>query len=234
MEPRRRRRHRKLRTRRKRPFWVEIPIMLGIALVLALGIKSFLVQPFSIPSGSMEPTLKDGDRVLVDKFTPWFGATPERGEVVVFRDPGGWLDGQPKAEKSGALMEGIKAGLTFVGLMPSTDEKDLVKRVIGVGGDTIRCRAGSPVSVNGKILDESYVYPGAKPCDDYPVGTVKVPKGHLWVMGDHRNDSWDSRYHRLHGKTKDGGGFVPEENVIGRAFVLAWPVSRWSGLPALP
>ncbi|MEV7027778.1 signal peptidase I [Kitasatospora sp. NPDC093558] len=212
--------------RKKRPFWQELPILLVIALLLSLGIKTFFVQAFSIPSGSMEQTLDIGDRVLVDKFTPWFGAKPERGEVVVFRDPGGWLEGAPK-QSGGSVMGTVQKVLSTVGLMPSADEKDLIKRVIAVGGDTVECKKGGPVKVNGVALDEPYIFPGSTPCDNDPVGVVTVPKDHLWVMGDHRNNSRDSRPH--HNET--GDGFVPVDNVVGRAFVVAWPIPHWSTLP---
>ncbi|WP_079008080.1 signal peptidase I [Streptomyces sp. XY431] len=214
------------KAKKKRPFWQELPILIGIALLLSLGIKTFFVQAFSIPSGSMQHTLEKDDRVLVDKLTPWFGAEPERGEVVVFKDPGGWLDSVPRV-KGNAFVEGIRTALGTVGLLPSDNEKDLIKRVIAVGGDTVECREGGPVKVNGAALDEPYLYPGATPCGDAPVGTVTVPKDHLWVMGDHRNDSRDSRFH----VNEPGGGFVPVKNVIGRAFVIAWPLSRWDTLP---
>ncbi len=211
------------RTRVRRPLWQEIPVLVAIALVLAFGIKTFALQAFSIPSGSMQNTLQKGDRVLVDKLTPWFGATPSRGDVVVFRDPGDWLKGQPVPHPNI-----VQQALGLVGLMPSADEQDLIKRVIAVGGDTVDCTAGAPVRVNGVALDEPYIYPGATPCDDYPVGTVTVPKDHLWVMGDHRNGSEDSRYHE---RQATGNGFVPLDDVIGRAVVVAWPLGRWATLP---
>ncbi|MFE7774772.1 signal peptidase I [Streptomyces sp. NPDC057445] len=210
------------RAKKQRSFWKELPLLIGIALVLALLIKTFLVQAFSIPSDSMQDTLQRGDRVLVDKLTPWFGGEPERGEVVVFHDPGGWLDGQPTPEPNV-----VQNFLSFIGLMPSSEEKDLIKRTIAVGGDTVECKRGGPVKVNGKALDEPYIYPGGTPCDDMPFGPFKVPEGKIWVMGDNRQNSRDSRYH-----TEDANkGFVPVEKVVGRAVVVAWPINRWATLP---
>lgn len=208
-----------------RSFWKELPLLVGIALVLALLIKTFLVQAFSIPSDSMNNTLLKGDRVLVDKLTPWFGSQPSRGEVVVFHDPGGWLPENPPASNN-VLVKGLQKGLSFIGLMPSADEKDLIKRVIGVGGDTVSCKGTGPVMVNGKPLDEPYVYPGNTPCTPEVPFTVHVPKGRIWVMGDHRQDSLDSRFHM----TLPGGGTVSDGDVVGRAIVVAWPVNRWDVL----
>ncbi|WSA40926.1 signal peptidase I [Streptomyces sp. NBC_01808] len=213
--------------KKQRSFWKELPILILVALVLALIIKTFLVQAFSIPSNSMQNTLQVGDRVLVDKLTPWFGAEPERGEVVVFHDPGGWLNEAPSSD-SGPVLEGIQKGLSFIGLMPSAEEQDLIKRVIAVGGDTVECKGVGPVKVNGKALDEtSYIFPGDTPCEDNDFGPVKVPEGKLWVMGDHRQDSLDSRYHE---KSPDKG-FVDEDLVVGRAIARAWPIDRWGTLP---
>ncbi|MFF3177397.1 signal peptidase I [Streptomyces sp. NPDC057900] len=210
------------RAKKPRPLWKELPLLIGIALVLALLIKTFLVQAFSIPSDSMQNTLQQGDRVLVDKLTPWFGSEPERGEVVVFHDPSGWLDGEPTPESNA-----VQTFLSFIGLMPSSQEKDLIKRTIAVGGDTVSCKKGGPVVVNGKPLDEPYIFPGGTPCDDMPFGPFKVPDGKIWVMGDHRQDSSDSRYH-----TNDvNKGFVPVDDVVGRAVLVAWPVNRWATLP---
>ncbi|WP_425582418.1 signal peptidase I [Streptomyces synnematoformans] len=215
------------RGKKQRSFWKELPILILVALVLALIIKTFLVQAFSIPSNSMQNTLQVGDRVLVDKLTPWFGAEPERGEVVVFHDPGGWLNEAPQSD-SGPVLEGIQKGLSFIGLMPSAEEQDLIKRVIAVGGDTVECKGAGPVKVNGKALDEtSYIFPGNTPCEDNDFGPVKVPEGKLWVMGDHRQDSLDSRYHE---KSPDKG-FVDEDLVVGRAIARAWPIDRWGTLP---
>ncbi|MFI6083582.1 signal peptidase I [Streptomyces sp. NPDC051217] len=209
--------------RKQRSFWKELPLLIGIALLLALLIKTFLVQAFSIPSDSMQDTLQRGDRVLVDKLTPWFGAEPERGEVVVFHDPGGWLDSTQAPEPNVA-----QKFLSFIGLMPSSEEKDLIKRVIAVGGDTVECKKGGSVQVNGKALDEkSYIFPGNTACDDEPFGPIKVPDGRIWVMGDHRQNSLDSRYHQ----ELPGHGTVSTDEVVGRAIVIAWPLNRLSTLP---
>ncbi|MFD7336362.1 signal peptidase I [Streptomyces violascens] len=208
-----------------RSFWKELPILIVVALVLALLIKTFLVQAFSIPSESMENTLQVGDRVLVDKLTPWFGAEPGRGEVVVFHDPANWLSGEPTSEPNV-----VQRVLSFVGVLPSANEHDLIKRVIGVGGDTVECKGNGPLKVNGKALVEPYVNPGGTPCSVDTEGgqfKVTVPKGKMWVMGDNRQRSADSRYHQ----TDKTHGFVPVDEAVGRAFVVAWPVSRWATLP---
>ncbi|MGW2486570.1 signal peptidase I [Streptomyces sp. NPDC001606] len=213
------------RPRKPRSFWKELPILIGIALVLALLIKTFLVQAFSIPSDSMQNTLQEGDRVLVDKLTPWFGSEPERGEVVVFHDPDNWLAGEPTPNPNA-----VQKVLSWIGLMPSAEEKDLIKRVIGVGGDTVQCKGSGPLLVNGKALNEPYVYPGNTPCSVDDQGgqfKVKVPKGYIWVMGDHRQNSRDSRYNQ----SDRNHGMVPVGKVVGRAIVKAWPVNRWGTLP---
>ncbi|MFF4549270.1 signal peptidase I [Streptomyces sp. NPDC001435] len=211
--------------KKPRSFWKELPILVGIALVLALLIKTFLVQAFSIPSDSMQNTLQQGDRVLVDKLTPWFGSEPERGEVVVFHDPAEWLKGEPTPTPNA-----VQQVLSWIGLMPSAEEKDLIKRVIGVGGDTIECKGSGPLKVNGKALNEPYVYPGNTPCSVDDQGgqfKVKVPKGYIWVMGDHRQNSRDSRYNQ----DDKNHGMVPVDKVVGRAIVKAWPINRWGTLP---
>jgi signal peptidase I len=138
----RRKLQRKVKRRRRRSAMKEIPLLVGVAVLIALVLKTFLVQAFVIPSGSMEQTIRIGDRVLVDKLTPWFGAEPQRGDVVVFRDPGGWLQGEQTPQKDDpVVVKQIKEGLTFIGLLPSDDEKDLIKRVVGVGGPGRRQRS---------------------------------------------------------------------------------------------
>lgn len=212
--------------KKQRSFWKELPLLIGIALVLALLIKTFLVQAFSIPSDSMQNTLQQGDRVLVDKLTPWFGSQPSRGEVVVFHDPDNWLAGEPTSTPNA-----LQTALSWIGLMPSAEEKDLIKRVIGVAGDTIECKGTGPLMVNGRALNEqSYVYAGNTPCSVDDQGgqfKVTVPPGKIWVMGDHRQNSLDSRYHQQ----DKYQGFVPVGNVVGRAIVIAWPPTRWDTLP---
>ncbi|GAB2447346.1 signal peptidase I [Streptomyces incanus] len=211
--------------KKPRSFWKELPILVGIALVLALLIKTFLLQAFSIPSDSMQNTLQQGDRVLVDKLTPWFGSEPERGEVVVFHDPDAWLAGEPTPAANP-----LQKVLSWIGLMPSAEEKDLIKRVVGVGGDVVECKGTGPLTVNGVALNEAdYVYPGNTPCSQDDQGgqfKVEVPEGKIWVMGDHRQNSRDSRYNQA----DKNHGMVPVSDVVGRAVVIAWPVGRWGML----
>ncbi|AWW37311.1 signal peptidase I [Streptomyces cadmiisoli] len=223
----RRKLQRKVKRRRRRSAIKEIPLLVGVAVLIALVLKTFLVQAFVIPSGSMEQTIQIGDRVLVDKLTPWFGSRPQRGDVVVFKDPGGWLqDEQPTQKKDDPIVvKQVKDGLTFIGLLPSENEKDLIKRVVGVGGDRVKCcDAQGRVTVNGVPLVEDYLYPGNEPSAmDFD---ITVPEGRLWVMGDHRSNSADSRSHQ----DTDYGGTVSEDEVVGRAVVIAWPLGHWTTL----
>jgi len=198
-------------------------LVLVTATVASLLIKTVLVQAFFIPSGSMEPALHgcegcaSNDRVMVNKLTTHIGGV-QRGDIVVFRDSGGWLlHGHPssKPESQGRVRE----ALAFIGFLPSTSEQDLVKRVIGIGGDTVEGRGGK-VYVNAIPLEEPYVFAGNSPTEvDF---RVTVPADKLWVMGDHRSASEDSRFHQ-EGPEK---GFVPVNDVIGRAFVIVWPLNR--------
>ncbi len=192
------------------------------ALVLSLLVKTFLVQAFVIPSESMHDTLVEGDRILVSELTPG-PFDLQRGDVVVFADPGGWLD-PPVQQSHGAVVHGLAAALAFVGVLPQDAGQHLVKRVIGLPGDRVACAVGGPTTVNGTALDESYLAAGAVPCQD-PFDVV-VPAGSLWVEGDNRQHSQDSRYH----PEAPGGGTVPVDDVVGRAVVTAWPLDRLTWL----
>jgi signal peptidase I len=202
--------------------FIETVIILALALVLSLLVKTFLVQAFSIPSGSMEDTLLVGDRVLVSKLTPG-PFDLHRGDVVVFKDPGGWLQTPP--DGGGSV---LTSTLTFVGLMPQDAGEHLIKRVIGLPGDrVVCCDKDHRLTVNGVSITEPYVRAGNDP-SDAPF-TVTVQPGHLWVMGDNRSESLDSRFHR---QLSDGQ--VPVSNVVGKAFAIVWPFSRFGGVDEPP
>jgi signal peptidase I len=207
----------------------EIPLLIVIALGLALLIKTFLVQAFFIPSQSMENTIVPGDRVLVNKLSPWFGWVPKRGEVVVFHDPGGWLTDTGTTGPRNIVVGAFEDTLTFIGLLPSSSEHDLIKRVIGVPGDVVKCcDSAGRVTVDGMPLSESsYLFPGAAP-STIPFD-VTVPAGKVWEMGDNRGDSADSRFHLM----DKNGPFVPESDIVGPAFVRIWPLGR-IGLLSVP
>lgn len=201
----------------------ETAIVVGTALVLSLLIKTFLAQAFFIPSESMEDTLVVDDRVLVNLLEP--GPLPlERGDVVVFKDPGGWLDPSVAPERS-ALGQGVVDVLTFVGVLPQDAGEHLIKRVVGLPGDrVVCCDEQGRVSVNGEPLDESYLPDGTEPSS--LTFDVEVPDGRIWVMGDNRGFSQDSRYHQ----DLEGGGTVAEDLMVGRATLLFWPLDRFGGL----
>jgi signal peptidase I len=227
---------RRAAARKKTSFWKELPVLVLIALVLALLIKTFFVQAFYIPSASMEPTLSGGayngtshpfDRVLVNKLI-YRIRDIHRGEIVVFKGPKSWQNqpefvAHPPSNPIGRFFHDIGSAIGVAA--PSS--KDFIKRVIGVGGDTVRC-TNDQLYVNNVKLAEPYVYPGAHECSDtgFEGQSVTVPKGRLWVMGDNRGGSADSRSHR-----GDHDGTIPASDVIGRAFVVVWPPSDWKRLP---
>lgn len=203
---------------KKGSFWRELPILLIIALGLALVLKTFFIQAFYIPSGSMEDTLQIGDRVMVNKLAYTLGDI-ERGDVIVFNGVDSWSPEIEVADSGNPLTRALRSVAGAFGFA-SPNEKDYIKRVIGLPGDhVVCCDSKGRVTVNGVPLNEPYLYPGDKPsASEFD---VVVPPDRLWVMGDHRGASSDSRAH-----TGDpGGGAIPIDSVVGRAFVIIWPLS---------
>ena len=202
-------------TRRERriPAWLELILLLAVALLLSVLIKTFFVQMFFVPSESMEPLFIKNDRILVQKVSYWTGNV-QRGDVVVFADPGGWLGPQPP-------LSPLQKVLSTVGLYPAGGH--LVKRVIAIGGDEVKCcDAKGRVTVNGVPLNEkSYIKPGTAPSDRS--FDVKVPPGRLWVMGDNRDNSEDSRFHQQ----LPGHGTIPASDVVGKVWAIVWPLDRF-------
>jgi len=211
------------RGRRKRSFWREFPVLVVVALLLAVVIKTYAIQAFFIPSGSMENTLEINDRVLVNKLV-YDVRSIHRGDIVVFNGDGSWDPGTPPRNTNFL----VKFGQGFASMFGFGHPGDiLIKRVIGLPGDKVACcDAQGRVTVNGVPLNErSYLYPGDSPSESR--FNIVVPPGRLWVMGDHRLISDDSRSHI----GEPGGGTIPENAVVGRAFVIIWPPSRWRILP---
>lgn len=213
---------------RGRRIWLlfrDILVIVLIAVVVSFLVKTFLVRSFFIPTGSMEQTLQVDDRILVDELTPRFNGYA-RGDVVVFRDPGGWLM-LPEPEDQGPVMQGIDWVLSLVGLSASDSKDHLVKRIIGMPGDhVVCCNAIGQITVNGTPIDETpylNLYAGQTAPEKVPFD-VTVPVGSLWVLGDNRDRSSDSRYNM----EQPSKGFVPIDNVVGRAFLITWPLGHLS------
>ena len=238
---------------RKAPWW-ELPALVLLAIAIAIVVKSFIVQPFYIPSASMEKTLAGSpqlghDRILVNKLVYDF-RDPHPGDIVVFDAPPGWNDEPSSQPPSNPILRAVRGLGQLVGVVPP-DGKVLVKRVIATGGQTIKGDAAGHVWVKNpdgpwRELNEPYVYRGNPSDGDNgyaKFGPLTVPRGRLWVMGDHRDDSSDSRFHCGPDGTNDGvaacpvyasEATVPIDDVIGKAFVVAWPPSHWRtlGTPA--
>jgi signal peptidase I len=211
------------RGRRRVNWWVELISLFALALAIMLVIKTYVVQAFFIPSSSMENTLNIGDKVLVNKFIYHFRSI-DRGDIVVFNGEGSWDPPAPPSSSDPIVRLASQFGHAVVGLFGiSPGVHDYIKRVIGLPGDHVACcDAQGRVTVNGVPLNEqSYLYPGNIP--SVTRFSIIVPPGRLWVMGDHRNVSYDSRGHM----GDPGGGTVPEGQVVGRAFLILWPPSRF-------
>ncbi|MBC6450721.1 signal peptidase I [Actinokineospora xionganensis] len=231
-EERRRRQGKHRRPPRKQPLWRELLVLAGVALVLTFAIQHFIGRVYSIPSGSMEKTLHGcpgctGDRVFVDKIVYDF-RDPSPGDVVVFQGPNTWTENDIRDKRSdNPLVRGLQYMGSLIGVAPP-DERDFVKRVIAVGGQTVECcDEQNRVLVDGKPLDEPYIYwEHGTPSERNQFARVTVPEGTLWVMGDNRDNSSDSRF-------QGGGGIrgvVPLGKVIGKARYIVLPPSRWRGV----
>lgn len=210
-------------------FLRDLVVILLIAFLISFLLKTFLVRSFYIPSGSMEHTLEINDRILVNQLVPGV-VDVRRGDVVVFRDPGGWLNlpSSVNAAEPGMIGKVLQA----VGLAADTSTDYVVKRVIGIGGDRVACcDAEGRVTVNGVPLTEPYaVIPEGETRASAIDFDVTVPEGAVWVMGDNRYSSKDSRYNQ----DQPGKGFVTEEEIVGRAFLLNWPLDRLTWLSDYP
>ena len=216
--------------RRRRGFLLflrDVLVIVLIAVLVSFLVKTFLIRSFYIPSGSMEDTLLVNDRILVDEITSRFTGY-DRGEIVVFRDPGGWLP--PSApEQRPPVVEAIDWVLALVGLSAPDSDDHLVKRLIGLPGDhVVCCNAIGQITVNDVPIDEmDYLkMPTGETAASGDSFDVVVPDDSLWVLGDNRYRSKDSRYNQ----DQPGKGFVPVENVVGRAFLITWPLDRFGVL----
>lgn len=238
---------------KKRAVLREIVVLISISVLLYYVMLTFVARPYLIPSESMEPTLHGcpgcvGDRIMVDKLTYRFGS-PRPGDVIVFKGPPSWNVGYKSIRSKNTAVRWLQNALSFIGFVPP-DENDLVKRVIAVGDQTVQCRVATGLTVNGKRLREPYLNPATMmadpsvyPCLGAEFGPVTVPPGRLWVMGDNRTHSADSRAHcasvpaeAMKGVLCTGdpaSGTVPVGNVIGKARFIVWPPTRWGGVDSV-
>jgi signal peptidase I len=214
-------------------FLRDLVIIFIAALLVSFLVKTFLIRSFYIPSASMENTLQINDRVIVNELAPNVVAL-HRGDIIVFKDPGGWLDGETLTtnQPTSALGKASDWLLTQIGLGTGDSDDHLIKRVIGLPGDHVTCCNDlGQMSVNGVPIKEPYILlPAGQTAASGTDFDVTVPKDSLWVMGDNRYDSKDSRYNR----NTPSKGFVPLSDVTGRAFVISWPTSRWTWLGDYP
>ena len=212
-------------------FLRDVLIIVLIAVLVSFLVKTFVVRSFYIPSGSMEDTLLVNDRILVDEITPRFTGY-DHGQIIVFRDPGGWLPPSTAAPRP-AIVEAVDWLLSLVGLSAPDSDDHLLKRIIGLPGDhVVCCNAIGQITVNGVPIDESdYLkLPGGETAASGDPFDIVVPEDSLWVLGDNRYRSKDSRYNQ----DQPGKGFVPIENVVGRAFLITWPLDRFGMLDFHP
>ena len=217
----------KLRSNWLAAFVIDFLVIVGSALVLSVLIKAFLIRSFYIPSGSMLETLQINDRIIVNAMAPELMPI-EHGDIVVFRDPGGWLGAIQTVEKD-SIQELTDFVLGTFGITAPDSAEHLVKRVIGLPGDTVECcDPQGRLIVNGVPIDEPYIAPGANPSD--VEFKVTIPEGSYWVMGDNRGNSTDSRFHQ----DLPSKGFVDESFIVGKAFVISWPVSNFKWLDNHP
>jgi len=210
-------------------FLRDILFILLAALVISFVIKTFLIRSFYIPSPSMANTLEINDRVIVSLLTPTLSPL-KRGDVIVFTDPGGWLRGGDVIPQKQSTITEV---LAFLGLAAPDDNNHLIKRVIGLPGDHVKCCTPTgQLTVNGTPLAEPYInLPSGVTQSDLFTFNVTVPKGDLWVMGDNRDESADSAYHY---NRHDPDPYVPIANVTGKAILISWPIDRWSVLNSYP
>ncbi|MBG6107048.1 signal peptidase I [Frigoribacterium sp. CG_9.8] len=218
------------RSRGVKLFLRDIVLIVVAAVIISVGIKAFLIRSFYIPSGSMENTLQIDDRIIVNELVPRMFPV-QHGDVVVFTDPGGWLPPQTTVQRNG-FVAGVDWVLSVVGLSAPDSNDHLVKRVIGLPGDTVTCcNAFGQMTVNGIPLVETYLkLPNGVTKVAAKDFSVTVPKNSLWVMGDNRYNSEDSRAHAA----TPSKGFVPMDQVVGRAFLISWPTSHWTWLDDYP